>query len=223
MGNNESSLDKGIQQCVLSEYERVKKDKSRDYLILKEILNLSHPDDYPFTFAHIGNLFVLDENQDGRVNQQEILNFAMFCNKNLKNYKTYEFQSQLQAATTYELWKFIKSNEKENIEDIVAWIGRLLYENEEVSYFQNKPEIPFIKIDTLKLLYEIFNLKAMNGMDIQNFIDLLQQCGEENELMALECEELDEYVPLIICQEFAREFIKGLIKLMKEIGFDALE
>jgi len=39
----------------------------------------------------------------------------------------------------------------------------------------------------------------------------------------LECEELDEYVPLIVCQDFAREFIKGLTKLMKEIGFDVLE
>lgn len=222
MGSNESTLEKGIHQCVLSEFDRVKKEKSRDHLILKEVLELSHPDDFPFTFSHVGNLFVLDSNKDGRITIQELIDFAIFCNKNLKNYKTYEFQSQLQAATTLELWKFIKNNEQENIDDVIAWIGRLLYENEEVSYFQDKIHVPFIKIDTLKLLYEIFNLKSMNGMDIQNFIDLLQQCGEEQGIMALECEELDEYVPLIICQQFSKEFFKGLTKLMKEIGFDVI-
>lgn len=77
-----------------------------------------------------------------------------------------------------------------------------------------------MKIETLKLVYEIFNLRAIHtGTDIQNFIDLLQQCGEEQELMALECEELDEYVPLVVCQQFAGEYFRGLAKLMMEIGF----
>ena len=59
-----------------------------------------------------------------------------------------------------------------------------------------------------------------NGINIQSFINMLQQCGEEAGLMNLDSEILDNFVPLIICQDFIREFVKGLFKLMKEIGFD---
>lgn len=59
-------------------------------------------------------------------------------------------------------------------------------------------------------------------MDNQKFFNLLQNCAEELGIMALECNELDGYVPLVVCQDFAREFIRGLSKLMKEIGFDVI-
>jgi len=213
-------LEKGVQQYVVTEFDRVRKDKTRDYLVLGEVLQIQSQEDYPFTFNHIGNLYVLDSNKDGRITLEELFEFAVFCAQNLKNVKTYEFQSQLQAFTTLQLWQTIKTIDGEN--DIIAWIGRLLYENEDPSYFENKPGVAFIKMDTVRYFYEIFNLKVMNGMDIQRFFDMLQQCGEELGLMALECEELDDYVPLVICQDFSREFIKGMGKLMKEIGFDGI-
>ena len=62
---------------------------------------------------------------------------------------------------------------QEGEDDIVAWLGRLLYENDEVNYFENKPGIPFIKIDTVKQLYEVCNIKVMSNLDIQGFFDLL--------------------------------------------------
>ena len=38
--------------------------------------------------------------------------------------------------------------------------------------------------------------------------------------MALEAEELDEFVPLDIVKDFTREYLKGFSKLMREIGID---
>lgn len=220
MGNLQQGLDKGVVQHITAEFERVRKDKTRDYLNISEILQLQSQEEYPFTFSHLGVLFVLDDDRDGRVTIDELLHFATYCGKHMKNYKTYEFQSQLQAFTTLQLWHALKQPDGEN--DVVAWIGRLLYENDEVSYFENKPGIAFVKMDTVKHLFEFCNLKAMNGMNLQRFFDLLQQGGEETGLMTLECEELDDYVPLVICQDFSREFIRGLTKLMKEIGFEGI-
>lgn len=55
------------------------RDNKRDYLTLTEILNIQHPEYYKFTFTHIGNLFLLDANKDGRISLSELENFALFC------------------------------------------------------------------------------------------------------------------------------------------------
>ena len=220
MGNVESGIDKGLQLYIKQEFDRVKKDPTKDYLNLGEMLQLKSQDEYPFSFAHLGILFVLDDDRDGRVTLEEFLKFGQICNLNMKNYKTYEFQSQLQAFTTLQLWHELKKPDGEG--EIIGWVGRLLYENEEVRYFENKPGIPFIRLDTVKHLYDFCNVKVMNGMDLQMFFSLLQEYGEEKGMMVLECEEQDGYVPIVICQDFAGEFIRGLSKLMKEIGFDGI-
>ena len=104
MGNVQDGLDKGIQVHITSEYERVRKDKTRDYLNISEILQLQSQEEYPFTFSHLGVLYVLDDDKDGRVEIEELTKFGIFCSKHMKNQKTYEFQSQLQAFTTLHLW-----------------------------------------------------------------------------------------------------------------------
>ena len=174
MGNKESTLDKGIQFQVKSEFERVKNDKNRKYLLLSEVLNIQHPEEYPFTFSHFGNLFVLNKKRDGKVSLEELMNFALFCSKNLKNYKTHEFQSQLQAATTLELCS--QFYERENLEDeLVNWMGKLLYENEQILSFFNvgkSQEIPFLKLESVKLIYEVpiyFTLNYLNIIFFKNF------------------------------------------------------
>jgi len=46
---------------------------------IHEIVTFQPPDDYPFTFKHIGNIFVLDKAKDGRVTLAELLEFALYC------------------------------------------------------------------------------------------------------------------------------------------------
>jgi hypothetical protein len=38
--------------------------------------------------------------------------------------------------------------------------------------------------------------------------------------MSLDQEELDEYVPLTVCLDFTKDFLRGFQKLMIEIGLD---
>ena len=44
------------------------------------------------------------------------------------------------------------------MDEFVAWIGKLVYENQAVKYFDPKPDIPFIRSDTIKYLFEILNV-----------------------------------------------------------------
>ena len=84
MGNG-SSLDPGIEEFINSEFEKLLDGKDRDYLTLSEILKIEPPEEYPFNFYHIGNLYVLDNNQDGRIQKEEMIQFGLFCSKELKN------------------------------------------------------------------------------------------------------------------------------------------
>lgn len=81
-------------------------------------------------------------------------------------------------------------------------------------------ETLFVRIDSVKVLYEVLQLRVMSALDIQQFFDLLQQCGEESGLMALDQEELDEFVPVSVCLEFVMNFLRGFKKLMAEVGLD---
>jgi len=139
-------------------------------------MKLEPPEKYPVNFTHIGNLFVLDEDRDGRVTLEKLENYAHMCLQHSNSFKDYEFQYQIQAQCTLILFKQIEEN---GVEDLTAWIGRLLYENTEVYYEDTLPNVAFVRIETVKLLYDIMDMKLLGGFTLQSFFNLLQQSAEE--------------------------------------------
>ena len=74
---------------------------------------------------------MLDGDKDGRITLEDMLQFATMSIKTIKSkdFQTHELGQQLQAHCTLELWKAsCGSDDKE--EDFVAWLCRLLQENE---------------------------------------------------------------------------------------------
>jgi len=49
-----------MKDFVKTEFNERMKDKDRNYLTLSEVLTLEPPEEYPFNFFHIGNVYVLD-------------------------------------------------------------------------------------------------------------------------------------------------------------------
>ncbi|CAD8142991.1 unnamed protein product [Paramecium octaurelia] len=210
---NQNTIDNGIKAFIKQEFDRVKSDNQRQHLKISEVLKLQHPDNSPFTFAHLGTLYVLDSKRTGFITIDQLFHFAQYCVRNLKNIQTYEFQSQLQGLCTSVLWDDIC---KYGIDHVNDWFIRLLTTNDTVIPYKNHL---FIKLETVQILYELSNTKIMSNIDIQQFVDLLQQAGEEAGLMSIDQEELDELVPLEICSEFIKNFLNGFKALMLEIGF----
>jgi len=222
MGGSGSKVDSGLQQYIRGEFDRVRDEESnRDYLVLSEVLRLKPPDDIAIDFRRIGNLFALDQDKDGRFTFDEMINFAQMCKQRQSEYKPHELQQMLQASFTLNLWQYVCADEGED--NFLGWIGRLLYESQEVTHLENQPGQPFIKSDTVRDLYEIFNTKTTLGMDFQMIFDLMQQAGEDAGLMKVDSEEVEDYVPLVVCQQFARDFIRGFSNLMNEIGFSNMK
>lgn len=214
MGAN-FSLDY-IKPLISSEFFRVKTEASRDYLKLSEVLKIRAPEDISINFYHISTLFKLDGDKDGRFTLVDLEEYASFCDSKQKEYKAHELQAMLQGACTLILWQSVCTEEGQN--DFEAWIGRLLYENEPVEEFECKPGIPFISKYTMLHLFEILNVKATHGIEFQMFFDLLQRVAEEAGLMGIENSELDDFVPLAVCQNFSRHFIEGFVRLMDQLG-----
>jgi hypothetical protein len=64
---NQNTIDNGLKIYIKQEFERVKSDNQRQHLRVSEVLRMQHPDNYPFTFAHLGTLFVLDSSHTGMI------------------------------------------------------------------------------------------------------------------------------------------------------------
>jgi hypothetical protein len=214
MGAN-FSLDY-IKPLIYSEFLRVKTDAQRDYLKLSEVLQIKAPEEISINFYHIATLFKLDEDKDGRFTLSDLENYAAFCDSKQKDYKPHEMQSMLQGLCTLQMWQSVCTEDGQT--DFEAWVGRVLYENEPVEEFSYKPGVLFVSRYTLLHLFEILNVKATHGVEFQMFFDLLQKVAEEEQLMNIEWNDLDDYVPLSVCQTFARHFIEGFVKLVDQLG-----
>ena len=88
MGANFSNFsEKNLTTFVQSEYEKYKSSKKRDYMVLSDVLSINLPEEYPFNFFHLGNLFNMDQNKDGRFSLEDLLQFSQMALKQVKKYK----------------------------------------------------------------------------------------------------------------------------------------
>ena len=125
---------------------------------------------------------MLDSNKDGRFTLEELEQFAIFYSENTKKSNRYEYQYQIQAQCTFKLWQSLQDH---GPDEFAAWVGRLLYENSGVNYIDTVPDVPFVKIQTVKLLYDIMDLKLLGDFTLQTFFNLLQQSAEEKQILNL--------------------------------------
>ena len=88
MGANFSNFnEKLIKTFAMNEFEKSKGSKKRDYLVLSDILSVQLPEDYQFNFHHLGTLYCMDWNKDGRFSKEDILNFSSLAIGQIKKYK----------------------------------------------------------------------------------------------------------------------------------------
>jgi hypothetical protein len=65
MGNSEhpAKLNRGIQDFLEEQFDRVRKNKQNNHLTVSEVLEIKHSEDFPFPFTpqHVGILFKCDK------------------------------------------------------------------------------------------------------------------------------------------------------------------
>lgn len=63
-------------------------------------------------------------------------------------------------------------------------------------------------------------LQVSSHIDQQGFLDMLQQIGENMNLMSLHDEQLDDVVPVQVVHRWLRQFIHAYTHLFRELGLE---
>ena len=105
MGNGASIASSNMETFVAREFDRVRADPERDYLVLPEMIQLRSVEQLPIDFNDLGMLFCLDSNHDGMVTLPELTAFMLLCSRQSREYKAYEFQHRMAAFAAEELWR----------------------------------------------------------------------------------------------------------------------
>ena len=72
-------------------------------MTLHDVLYAKH-DELEIDFYHLGNLYCLDHDKDGRFSEEDVIQFARHCIDKVKRFKPHEIKAQLQANCTLKLW-----------------------------------------------------------------------------------------------------------------------
>jgi hypothetical protein len=85
------------------------------------------------------------------------------------------------------MYKTIFSAES-NEDDFVAWLSRVLQVNCPFTKFEGC-DVDFVPQQTIKLLYEVLHVRETHNLEFQQFFSLMQNAGEEMNLMQLNNQE----------------------------------
>jgi hypothetical protein len=209
---------KTSQEYLEEEFNRLKRP-NKNHLVLHQVLcfrttGLSIPVD----IWHLGVLWVLDRNHDGKITLEELYRLAEFCKEQGSQYPSYEQETNLRALCTLTLWQEVGATQ-EGKDLFINWISNLLIENSsERRRFWRYGAHQYIHVYTIETLHQFLRIHDVLGLGFQSFVDLLQRVAEEQKLMDLHDEEQDDWVPLTVVKEFTSSTYFGAVKLMADIS-----
>eukprot|EP00890_Picochlorum_soloecismus_P005762 jgi/Picsp_1/6187/NSC_03541-R1_hypothetical protein CHLNCDRAFT_144926 [Chlorella variabilis] len=207
----------GSQNYIEEEFRRLAR-RGRNHLVLKELLRFRTTGLLmPVDVCHLGVLWVLDRNHDGKVTLEELNQLERFCRDRGSQFQSFEMGAQLQALCTITLWQEVTQDD-DGKDMFTNWITNLLIENSsERRRFWRHGAHQYIHMDTIEVLHQFLRIQEVLGLGFQGFFDLLQRVAEEQKLMDLDDEEQDHWVPILVVKEFISSTFYGAAKLMLDI------
>merc|ERR1712039_451423 len=116
-------------------------------------------------------------------------------------------------------WDLI--SEDQGQEAFAEWVMALVSQGDPYSTFAVSPSVNFMSRDSVMTLYELLQpYQISSHIDQQGFLDMLQQIGENSDLMSLQAEELDDWVPVQVVQSWVKSFIKAYANLFRELDLE---
>ncbi len=211
MGLTESRLASHLEG-EFSRLGAVVADDGTAVLTLHQVLEAHPPRDISFELKHIGTLFLLDLDRDGLFCVKHFLDFAVWCHA--KDVRTHDVAAGVRALCTSQMYGEVC--EREGADAFTDWFCRLVTLSGPVMVLTGPDgeKNEYIDRATVQCVHSLLDMERTHGLDAPGFFDLCQRVGEELGLMGLDDDALDEMVPVIVIERFAREFVKGFVNMM---------
>ena len=109
---------------------------------------------------------------------------------------------------------------REDFDPYLDWFSKMCLANEpggKAHAHASRPRVAFVSVDTAHDVYLAFNVRnasaltrdAADGFAFQTFLETLHVDAEVSDLMGLEAEDLDDYVPLETLLKWVRGVLRG--------------
>jgi hypothetical protein len=191
--------------------------REKERIYYSQVQHLKQHEDFPVDLQHLAILWKLDSDQDGSVTLEEFLAFAEFCNERRRVFGSLDFPSKLQAQCDVDMWEVIRDDQGQDF--FASWMCATARQGEKVANFSVSPKVDFMSADAVMTLYEMLKpFQISQHTDQQDFLQRFQQIGEHLGYMSIEHVELDDYVPVCLVHDWAKEFIVAYSNLFQELG-----
>jgi hypothetical protein len=120
--------------------------------VLEEIQRMVAPSTIDIDFTHVGVLYMIDSNTDGRFTLAEVLEFSEFCERKRRLYKPHELQTRIEGLCTLKMWHDVLQHGQLFLE---RWLMKLVVEIAPAKTFENYPGISYVSRDGLLPLYKV--------------------------------------------------------------------
>mmetsp|Transcript_43094 Transcript_43094/g.108847 ORF Transcript_43094/g.108847 Transcript_43094/m.108847 type:complete len:502 (-) Transcript_43094:78-1583(-) len=218
----------GVQKTLTEEHARVlaMSNSKRKYLVLDQLseMELSKTQairDHWVDFTHIGTLAVLDKRKNGRFTLKDLLELAELCRKKETSYGSgTDFEMKFRGYCTLRMWHDMSRTG--GVERFVLWFCTLFLQVSKSSLRRtdDKSRQVYINDAAVKTLHTILQIDTTYGMDFQNFLELMQEVGEEKGEYSPDDKRHEWMVPISVLEQFSRYFAVGFLNLMETLGFD---
>jgi hypothetical protein len=166
--------------------------------------------------ADVDSLADLDKEPCTFITLHRLSLFALTLGKLKDEFRwSYDFQATLQAYCDVLLYRELMK--PSGIPRCVDWFLQLLQNHRpgHRTFEAQYPGVRFIHRDAVNTLYQLMNVRMTFGIDLQAFIDLLQRSAEDMQLLDLEDEKLDDWVPDVVIRKSLEWYLEGFCDLMR--------
>lgn len=206
MGAQNSNLRKSIEDEFSSRIART----GRDWLRLGDILDLQLPHcGWTIDLAHLGVLFVLDKEHDGRFTLPNVLDMLELGREQSRLHQPYELAAQMSGFCTLQMWQAL--SREGGVPSFVEWLCKLLQGPPAHAVLRKYPGKGFVNRKSLRLLHRILDVQGFQQMGFERFFEKLQCHAEADGEMDPIDELLDDWVPLSTFKVLAKSIGEGIV------------
>eukprot|EP00768_Dysnectes_brevis_P004135 gnl/Dysnectes_brevis/2949_a3627_881.p1 GENE.gnl/Dysnectes_brevis/2949_a3627_881~~gnl/Dysnectes_brevis/2949_a3627_881.p1 ORF type:complete len:267 (+),score=72.63 gnl/Dysnectes_brevis/2949_a3627_881:14-814(+) len=203
---------------ICAEFLKARPDPATNTVTITQLLSMKQLESARLDFTHLGLLYCIDSNQDGRFELVDLLNLAVFHSQVEKAFSIAESEvpAHLMASCAAILATSLDTGEGSS--SFINWYISLISAVNPPIQFDFLPGVKFFPSQGVRLIHALLAIERTAGLGLPSFQQTLQQAGEQLGVLPLNRPELDSCVPVLAIQRFMSAYLEGYHALYSTLG-----